>query len=237
MKSNIYSVIPARGGSQSVPRKNIKLLKGYPLIKYSIDYSKSSNLIHRTVVSTDDTEIAKIAKDLGADVPFERPQSLGGDLVEDYPVILHALTELEKIYQERIDIIVLLRPTSPLRPSGLIESGIKLLNNDPKASSVRAVTVSKEHPYRQWSLKEGYISSFTNDSSDLLEPFNLPRQILPKVFFQTGDIEIIRRETLMNGSVSGNRVLPLIIDANQVYDIDNQEDFDIAEKNLEKINE
>jgi CMP-N,N'-diacetyllegionaminic acid synthase len=233
MSPNIYTVIPARGGSKSIPKKNIKPLNGYPLIKYSIDYSNSCSLVNRTIVSTDDEEIAEIAQDLGADVPFMRPQSLGGDLVEDYPVILHALNAMEEIYKETIDIIILLRPTSPLRPPSLIESGIDLLNNDPASTSVRAVSQSTEHPYRQWSLQGGYITGFSNSLSSKLEPFNRPRQELPEVFFQTGDIEIIRRKTLKNGTISGDRILPLTIDSDQVYDIDNQEDFDLAERNLE----
>ena len=237
IEPNVCSIIPARGGSKSIPRKNIKLFNGHPLINYSIDYTLSSKSINRTVVSTDDIEIAKISKNLGADVPFIRPQSLGKDLVQDYPVILHALNELEELYKEKIDIIVLLRPTSPLRPSGLIDAGIELLIQHPKATSVRAVSLTKEHPYRQWTLKENYISSFAHSFSDELEPFNLPRQKLPDVFFQTGDIEIVRRETLLGGSISGDHILPLIIDASQVFDIDSQEDFEKAEKNLEKLKE
>ena len=233
MNPNIYTVIPARGGSKSVPRKNIKPLNGHPLIKYSIDYSNASSLVNRTIVSTDDEEIADIAKGLGADVPFMRPQSLGGDLVQDYPVVMHALIALEEIYEETIDIIILLRPTSPLRPSNLIESGISLLKNDPAATSVRAVASSTEHPYRQWGMQDGYIIGFSNNLTSKIEPFNLPRQELPKVFFQTGDIEIIRRQTLKNGSISGDRILPLTINSDQVYDIDSQEDFDLAERNLE----
>ena len=235
MKSNIYTVIPARGGSKSIPRKNIKLLNGNPLIKYSIDYSKSSTLVNRTVVSTDDNEIAQIAKDLGAEVPFMRPNHLGGDLVQDYPVIAHALKRMEEIYKERIDIIILLRPTSPLRPSGLIELGIDILTKNPDATSVRAVSISREHPYRQWNIQKGFLTSFSNELADDIEPYNLPRQQLPKVFFQTGDIEIIRRETLMNGSISGNLILPILIDADKVYDIDSQKDFELAESNLENI--
>tara|TARA_B110000003_G_scaffold100452_1_gene102735 strand:+ start:2030 stop:2740 length:711 start_codon:yes stop_codon:yes gene_type:complete len=234
MKLNIYTVIPARGGSKSIPRKNIKLLNGNPLIKYSIDYSKSSNLVSRTIVSTDDDEIAEIAKNLGAEVPFMRPKDLGGDLVQDYPVILHALNAMEKIYKEKIDIIVLLRPTSPLRPAGLIEVGINLLTKNPAATSVRAVALSKEHPYRQWNLKKGFITGFSNELVNDKEPYNLPRQELQKVFFQTGDIEIISRKALKNGSISGNHILPLIIDADKVYDIDSHRDFELAERNFEK---
>ena len=185
MKSNIYSVIPARGGSKSIPRKNIKLFNGNPLIKYSIDYSISSSSVSKTIVSTDDNEIAEIAKDLGAEVPFMRPNYLGGDLVQDYPVMLHALNKMEEIYKEKIDIIILLRPTSPLRPSGLIEAGINLLTKNPAATSVRAVALSREHPYRQWNLKEGFITGFSNELANDIEPYNLPRQELSKVFLPT----------------------------------------------------
>lgn len=237
MKLNICTVIPARGGSKSIPRKNIKLFNGYPLIKYSIEYSRSSSLVNKTIVTTDDDEIAKIAKDLGAEVPFMRPNSLAGDLVKDYPVFLHALNSMEEIYKDKIDIIILLRPTSPLRPLGLIENGVNLLINDPTATSVRSVSLAKEHPYRQWNYKGNYIAGFANSLSNELEPFNLPRQELPEVFFQTGDIEIIRRRTLKNGSISGERVLPLILDADKVYDIDTQQDFDSAETNFEKFNQ
>ena len=233
MNSNIYTIIPARGGSKSIPRKNIKPFNGYPLIKYSIDYSLSSRLVSKTVVSTDDKEIASISRDLGADVPFIRPDYLAGDSVQDYPVISHALEKLEEIYDEEIDIVILLRPTSPLRIPGLIESGIKLLSKYPEATSIRAVSESSEHPYRQWKSEGHFIHSII-DSIDESEPYNLPRQELPISFFQTGDIEIIRRDTILSGSVSGSKILPLIIDAHKVFDIDSEDDFKKAEEALEK---
>jgi CMP-N,N'-diacetyllegionaminic acid synthase len=234
MNLNIITIIPARGGSKSIPRKNIKMFNGFPLIKYSIDYSKSSNLIQKTIVSTDDDEIASIARELGAEVPFMRPNSLGGDLVQDYPVTLHALNAIEELFQAKVDIIILLRPTSPLRPASLIENGVSLLLKDQNATSVRSVSLSKEHPFRQWFIKDDYITGYSNQLTNELEPYNLPRQELPRVFFQTGDIEIIRRDTLLNGSISGKRILPLFIEADKVFDIDTQQDFDLAENNYEK---
>ena len=233
MKKNIYTVIPARGGSKSIPRKNIKIVQGYPLIKYSIDYSIESNLISKTVVSTDDDEIAKISKNLGASVPFIRPSELAEDDTEDFPVIEHALNELESIYSEIIDIIVLLRPTSPLRPPKLIERGLELLAKNPSASSVRAVTLASQHPFRQWMQEGDYIKGFSMTEKNP-EPFNKPRQILPQVYFQTGDIELIKRETIKNGSVSGSKVLPLIIEPSDVFDIDNLQDLKKAEEKFEK---
>ena len=227
----IVTVIPARGGSKSIPRKNIVKLGGYPLIKYSIDYSLESDLVNQTIVSTDDDEIASIAIDMGADVPFKRPYKLAEDDVPDFPVIFHALQELEKDLDGMIDIIILLRPTSPLRPKGLIEEAVSMLENNPKASSVRAMTKSKEHFYRQWKKDGDYIQSFVEDQS-VHEPYNIPRQFLPNSYFQTGDIEVIRRSTLINGSVSGDFVLPLMIDSEAVFDIDHTSDLSLAEKKV-----
>ena len=127
-----------------------------------------------------------------------------------------------------IDIIILLRPTSPLRPKGLIEEAVSMLENNPKASSVRAMTKSKEHFYRQWKKDGDYIQSFVEDQS-VHEPYNIPRQFLPNSYFQTGDIEVIRRSTLINGSVSGDFVLPLMIDSEAVFDIDHTNDLSLAE--------
>tara|TARA_Y100001935_G_C17301620_1_gene509592 strand:+ start:996 stop:1703 length:708 start_codon:yes stop_codon:yes gene_type:complete len=226
---NIVTVIPARGGSKSIPRKNIISLGGYPLIKYTIDYSLKSELISKTIVSTDDQEIAKTAIKYGAEVPFIRPSELAEDDVPDYPVMLHALTEVEKNIESNVDIIILLRPTSPLRPEGLIERGVDIMKNNPEATSVRAVTSSKEHYFRQWKKDQKYIVT-VKDTDSVVEPYNIPRQFLPESYFQTGDIELIRRKTLISGSVSGNYVMPLVIDSDSVYDIDNLSDLILAEK-------
>ena len=122
-----------------------------------------------------------------------------------------------------------MRPTSPLRPEGLIERGIDIMKNNPKATSVRAVTSSKEHYFRQWKKDQKYIVT-VNDTDSTVEPYNIPRQFLPESYFQTGDIELIRRKTLISGSVSGNYVMPLVIDSDSVYDIDNLSDLILAEK-------
>lgn len=229
---NIYSIIPARGGSKSIPQKNIKLLDGRPLIQYSIDYSKKCNIVDRTIVSTESEKIASIARKCGAEIPFIRPKSLALDETQDFPVVFHALKTLEKLYNNIIDIIILLRPTSPLRPSGLIDEGIRLLNKFPEASSVRSVALTKEHPYRQWVEDGDYITGYEKSTS---EPFNIPRQKLPTIFLQTGDIEIIRRKTLLEGSVSGDRVLPLIIKHSSMLDIDDYSDLEMANNKVKKI--
>tara|TARA_B100002052_G_C15727645_1_gene527131 strand:- start:21 stop:725 length:705 start_codon:yes stop_codon:yes gene_type:complete len=227
----IVSVIPARGGSKSIPQKNIRLLNGIPLVAYSIKYSISCPIINNTVVSTDSIEIANISKKYGAEIPFIRPPELALDDTTDYPVMHHALETLEKLYGEKIKAIVLLRPTSPLRPNGLIEKGFEIIKSLPDVTSVRSVALSKEHPYRQWQLNDNYIYGYEDGVN---EPYNIPRQKLPKIYFQTGDIEIILRKTLLNGSVSGNKIAPLIIDHDQILDIDNKVDLQIAESKLSK---
>jgi len=228
MKSiNIYTVIPARGGSKSIPKKNIQMLKGKPLLQYSIEYSLKCPLISCTLVSTDSEEIAEISRSFGAAVPFMRPVELAQDTTPDYPFMRHALDTLEKMYGEQIDAFVLLRPTSPLRPPGLIERGIKALSRFPEASSVRSVTLSKEHPYRQWKMSGDFIIGYENK---IFESYNIPRQKLPKTYFQTGDLEIVRRRTLLNGSISGDKVIPLIIKRNEMMDIDELADLKKAEE-------
>jgi len=224
---NIYTVIPARGGSKSIPKKNIQLLCGKPLIQYSVEYSIKCSLVTSTVVSTDSEEIAEIARDCGAKVQFMRPVELAQDDTPDYPVIRHALTTLEKLNNEIIDTIVLLRPTSPLRPPHLIERGVNILDRLTDATSIRSVTIAKEHPYRQWRIYKEYMEGYEDK---VFEPYNFPRQKLPGVYFQTGDLEIVRRSTLLSGSVSGKKVVPLIIERSEMLDIDELSDLKRAEK-------
>ena len=106
------------------------------------------------------------------------------------------------------DVYILLRPTSPLRPQGLIEKAIDIIRNKPSLSSIRTIAKIKQHPFRAWEInKNGSMSGFVQY---LNEPYNLPRQELPELYFQTGDLEAIRRDTLLNGSVSGKNIFPII---------------------------
>ncbi len=136
------------------------------------------------------------------------------------------LNELENEYQKQIDAIVWLRPTSPLRPANLIERAVQILESFPECTSIRSVVKSKEHPYRQWFMRENFIEGVILDVD---ESFNLPRQKLPDVYFQSGDIEVVRRDTILNGSMSGNKVAPLIIKQDEMLDIDHMDDLRNAE--------
>jgi len=226
---NIVVVIPARGGSKSIPLKNIQPLGGKPLISYTIEYAKQCKEVSHVVVSTDNEQIAQISKKYGAEVPFLRPVEISGDAVQDYPVIRHALETLENLYKERIDAIAWLRPTSPLRPDGLIEKSCLLLKKYPNCTSIRSVVKSTEHPYRQWYMNDNFIEGA---ALNVLEPYNLPRQLLPDAYFQSGDIEMVKRETILNNTMTGDKVVPLIISRDNMLDIDYIDDITNAENKL-----
>lgn len=231
---NICTVIPARGGSKSIKKKNIQPLIGKPLLKYSIDYSLSCKLVSVTFVSTDSREIQTIAKECGAFAEFLRPAELATDGSRDYPFMRHALQTLEDYFDQVFDALVLLRPTSPLRPNGLIERATKLLQENPHGSSVRSIAKTDKHPYRHWFFDGLTIRSPFKEMHNEQEPYNVPRQELPDCYFQTGDLEMVRRDTLLTGSVSGEHVLGLTIDESEYIDIDTIDDLERAKQKIEK---
>jgi len=219
-KQKILVVIPARKGSVGIKNKNIMKLNGKPLLVHSINYAKKSKIVDKIIVSSDSKKYLNIAKKNGAETPFLRQKNISGPLIQDLAVMKDALIKCENFYGEKYDFIIILRPTSPFREKGLIEKSFKLLKKDPKGTSVRAFIKQKNHPYRTWVYNKNYLSGFVKN---IFEPYNIPRQLLPKVFFQTGDIEMIKRETLLNNSVSGNKVIPLFVKKYQ--DIDSKEDI------------
>ena len=227
-ENKVLGLIPARGGSKGIPRKNIKLLNDLPLISYSIASGLESDYITRLVVSTDDEEIAKISKNYGAEVPFLRPKELAKDDSLDFPVIEHSLNWLEQNEGYIPDFVVQLRPTSPLRPKGLIDRAINLIINDINADSIRSVTHPYENPYKMWKKNDKYLSPLID--STLNEPYNMPRQDLPVSYWQTGHIDVIKLDTIkQKKSLSGDKILPIIIESEFCIDIDNEEDLKMAE--------
>ncbi|MDO6709372.1 acylneuraminate cytidylyltransferase family protein [Aliiglaciecola sp. 2_MG-2023] len=227
--TKLLVVIPARSGSKSLPNKNIRLLNGKPLIAHSIEYATSSAIVNKTIISTDSQNYADIAMQFGAEVPFIRPAEYSLDTSQDYEFMRHAL-DFFKAKNEHYDYLALLRPTSPLRPPKLLEKALEILKKIPSASAVRTVAQVKEHPYRVWRPKDdGSIEGFVDQQH---EPYNLPRQQLPLLYFQTGDLEMVRSSTLLAGSVSGNEVYPLVLKHDQMIDIDSDADFNIAEDKI-----
>ena len=146
----MLAIIPARGGSKGLPRKNILPLNGHPLLAYSIAAGLQSGRVSRTVCSTDDREIQQHAQAYGAEVPFLRPSSLAHDRSPDLPLFLHVLEWFHEHQQWEPEIIVHLRPTSPIRFPGQVDEAIELLIKHPEATSVRAVCPAPCTPYKMW---------------------------------------------------------------------------------------
>lgn len=226
----ILALIPARGGSKSIPHKNIRPLGGFPLISYSIAAALQAKFVLRTIVSTDDEEIARIARSYGAEAPFMRPPEYALDNTTDLPVFTHALGWLNENEDYQPDIVVQLRPTSPLRPPDCVDRAVQLLLDHPEADSVRGVIPSGQNPYKMWRLDEQGRMTPLLTVAGLAEPFNAPRQALPQTYWQTGHIDAIRLSTILNkSSLSGDIIYPLFVDPRYAIDIDNLRDWQRAE--------
>ena len=226
----ILALIPARGGSKSIPRKNIKPLGGYPLLAYSITAALQSRLVRRTVVSTDDDEIACTAQSYGAEAPFLRPAEIAGDDTTDLPVFIHALHWLREKEGYQPDIVVQLRPTSPLRPPGCVDQALQILFEHPEADSVRGVIPSGQNPFKMWCVDDQGRMTPLLSLPGVEEPYNAPRQALPQSYWQTGHIDAIRVSTILKkNSLSGDVILPLQLDPRYAIDIDTLRDWERAE--------
>ena len=226
----ILALIPARGGSKSIPHKNVRLLAGFPLIAYSIAAARQSKLVSRIIVSTDDDEIASIARGFGAETPFLRPPEFAQDNSLDLPVFIHALNWLQEHEHYQPEILVQLRPTSPLRPPDCVDQAIQILQDYPDSDSVRGVIPSGQNPFKMWRLTDQGRMTPLLSLSGLAEPFNAPRQALPQTYWQTGHIDAIRLSTILQkNSLSGDVIYPLHIDPRYAVDIDTLRDWKRAE--------
>ena len=145
--THILALIPARGGSKGIPRKNIRSFAGYPLIAWSIAAGLQAKSVSRVIVSTDDDEIAAVARELGAETPFLRPAEFAQDRTTDLPVFEHALKWLEDIEGYKPEIVVQLRPTSPIRPRDCVDTAVSILSQHLDADSVRGVVPAAQNPH------------------------------------------------------------------------------------------
>jgi len=229
-RPEVLAIIPARGGSKGIPRKNIKNFAGYPLIAYSIQAGLSAQTVTRTLVSTDDEEIAAVARQYGAETPFLRPEEFAQDRTLDLPVFQHALDWLEKHEGYRPEIVVQLRPTSPVRPPDLVDNAVRTLLEHPEADSVRGVVPAGQNPHKMWRIdpRSGRMRNLL-DVEGVPEPYNARRQALPPVYWQTGHIDAIRPRVFQANSMSGEVILPVMVDPAYTVDIDTPKDWSRSE--------
>lgn len=226
----VLALIPARGGSKNPPDKNILPFRGKPLIVHSIEYALSSACVDRVIVSTDSLRIAEISREAGADVPFMRPAEIAGDFSTDLEVFQHALRWLDEQEGHRPELIAQLRPTSPLRPPWLIQKGVEQIRAHPDADSLRTIVPAPDTPYKMWRLDSDYLEPLLTHPT-YAEPYNMPRQKLPPVYWQNAYLDIMRWGTVMEkGSMTGDRILGLVMSADEDVDIDSQQDLERAER-------
>lgn len=219
----IYAVIPARGGSKSVPKKNIRSFRGHPLIAYTIAAAKLSRRIHRVIVSTDSEEIAAIARAYGAETPFLRPAEFARDHSPDSEVIKHALGWLAKNEECLPTYLAHLRPTTPIRDPAQIDSAIALIQADPAATSLRSAHLCAHPPYKWFAKSEdGYMRplfpGMTNDQA------NEPRQGFPAAFVPNGYVDVLKSGfVLESGLLHGEKMIGYLTE--EIPDIDTESDF------------
>jgi CMP-N,N'-diacetyllegionaminic acid synthase len=223
----LLAIIPARGGSKGILRKNIHPLCGRPLIAYSIDAAQASRAVDRTVVSTDDDEIAEISRGLGAEVRL-RPTDLAADDTPTRAVLAHVVAELAgEAY--RPDAVLTLQPTSPLRTAQHIDAAAALYAADPRADSLVSC-IEVPHVFHPLSVmrrtEEGYLEPF------LGKPQPHRRQDKETVFARNGAAIYITRSARLAEYVFGGRVIPFLMDAESSIDIDTLEDLSLAERLL-----
>jgi CMP-N-acetylneuraminic acid synthetase len=223
---NVLGIIPARGGSKGIPRKNLVDLAGKPLIAYSIEAGVAATSISRLIVSTEDEEIARVSKNLGAAVPFVRPPELASDQAHSLPVVQHALTAMEAIDGCTFDAVVMLQPTTPLRTAQDIDTGIGMLFESGADSVVSVVDVGANHPYRMKRIEDdGRLVNFVEQGFEDMRP----RQELPPVYIRSGDLYIARRHVVMElGTLVGPHCRAVIIPVERAINIDTIFDLERA---------
>ena len=221
-------MIMARGGSKSIPKKNIKLLGGKPLIAHTIEKARAARYIDRLILSTDDNEIAQVARQYDCEVPFVRPAELAQDDTPDHPVVVHALEWLRDNENWRPDFIVHLRPTHPFRKTADIDKAVEMLAADKDADAVWTVAKPPVTPYKMFQASEKFLKPTLTIAGEK-ETFNWPRQKLPAAYNHYGQVDVARYQTIMGKkSMCGENILPLFLEG-EIFDMDSPLDWEFAE--------
>jgi CMP-N,N'-diacetyllegionaminic acid synthase len=233
MKSPLtYAIIPARGGSKGVPRKNIRLLKGFPLIAYSIAAAQLSKMTDRVIVSTESSEIAEIAQQYGAEVPFLRPAEYAQDRSPDIDFVRHAIDWFAQNETDQPELFVHLRPTTPLREPAFIDKAIDDIIKNNEATALRSVHELAEPPQKMFAIENGYLTGFFPGETRP-EYYNLPRQEFPKAYHPNGYVDIIRTGYVTKANaLHGPRMIGFVTPF--TIEIDSPDDFSRLEYTLEK---
>lgn len=223
MSNHITAIIPARGGSKGVPKKNIRLLGEYPLIAYTVAACLKSPCIQRVIVSTDSQEIVDVAKKFGAEAPFLRPAEISGDFSTDYEAMDHALTWFEKNEGSVPDFIVHMRPTTPLRDPSLIEEAVRQMICNDQATALRSVHEMSESAYKCFEIDGARLKTVGAVSFEL-DTANNARQKFPKTYSGNGYVDVLRTSFIKKEKrIHGDNVLAYVTP--YVTEVDTLDDF------------
>lgn len=228
MTSRILGLIPARGGSKGVLRKNIRLVAGKPLVVYSIDAALQSGCLNPVIVSTDDDEIAQVSAAWGAEIMM-RPPELAGDETPMIAVVRHVIEQLEQERGMRFDYCVLLQPTAPMRTAQDIRTAVDILKNTDADTVVSVYKVGDHHPSRMYHIEDEKLIPMQS------EPPNRLRQSLPPVYHRNGAVYAFQRSLLERAdSLIGEDVRPYIMPEERSVNIDNEVDLLLADLLLKR---
>lgn len=225
----VIAIIPARGGSKGIPRKNLVPIAGRPLIAYTIDAARAARSLDKVIVSTDDQEIADVAKTLGAEVPFMRPAALAADTTPMLAVLTHALEWAEK-HGDKVDAVVLLQPTSPLRAAKHIDEAVALFFKHEATSVVSVTEVPHQfNPLSVLTLEDGVLQPFMGKNAPTR------RQDKPRVYARNGPAVLVcDPKTLTSGELYGEKCMPYLMRAAESPDIDEASDIPYVEWLLQR---
>jgi len=220
----INAIIPARGGSKGISKKNLINIGGHPLVAYSIKAAQLCCKIDRVIVSTDDEEIAKVSLEYGAEVPFMRPSEYATDSSSDLGFLKHFFDNVEG------NEVALLRPTTPFRDPCYMDRVIQEYFEDPMITEITGLRSAEQmgQPiYKMFEIDDsGYFKKIFPDFDGIIDYTNLPRQKFPKAYNPNGHIDIVKRNTVERGSVFGDKITACI--SEKVVDIDDSYDAKIA---------
>jgi CMP-N,N'-diacetyllegionaminic acid synthase len=229
---SVVALVPARGGSKGLPGKNVADLGGVPLMAYSVCAGLAATLVDRVLVTTDARELAELATGYGAEAPFLRPAELATDDANDLGYVRHALDWLAAEEGLRPELVLQLRPTTPLRDPGVVDDAIRALRGRDEATGLRSVHELAEPPQKMLGISDGWLTGLF-PADDRPEYFNLPRQAFPSAYWPNGYVDVIRPETIeREGTLYGSRVLAFVTP--RTIEIDGAEDLDHARWELDR---
>lgn len=227
----VIALVPARGGSKGLPAKNLAEIAGFSLVAWSVVAGLSTESVDRVIVTTDSEEIADVGRRFGAEAPFLRPAKLARGDSTDIEYVRHALEWLAESEGTRPDLLLQLRPTTPLRDPARLDEAVAAVRGRPEATGLRSVHELAEPPQKMLGMEDGWlVGLFPGDPRP--EYFNLPRQAFPPAFWPNGYVDVVRPETVERGSLYGERVLGLVTE--RVVEIDGPEELDYARFEVER---